>query len=70
MPTGKVPAKRAPKLSPRQRKKLAGPWHADGPMDYELARKLASALLGKAEPPNDSEPSGNSVAKESDSEET
>lgn len=50
MPTGKVPAKRAPKLSTRQRKKLVGPWNADGPMDYELARKLASALLGNTEP--------------------
>ena len=50
MPTGKVPAKTAPKLTSRRRKILAGPWDADGPMDEELARKLASALLGNTEP--------------------
>ena len=50
MPTGKVPAKRAPKLSSRQRKILAGEWDADGPMDEDLARQLASALLGTTPP--------------------
>lgn len=50
MPTGKVPAKRAPKLSSRQRKILTGEWDADGPMDEDLARKLASALLGTTKP--------------------
>ena len=65
MPTGKVPAKRAPKLSSRQRKILAGEWDADGPMDEDLARKLASALLGTTKPSSEDD-----VAELSDFEES
>ena len=49
MPTGKIPAKRAPKLSPSQRKKLLVPWAGDGPIDDDLAHKLARLLLSDAD---------------------
>jgi len=65
MPTGKIPAKRAPKLSPDQRKKLLVPWSGDGPIDDDLAHKLAGALLGKTKAS-----SGDDAATKSDSEET
>ena len=65
MPTGKIPAKRAPNLSPNQRKKLLVPWSGDGPIDEDLAHKLASALLGNAKPSNEDD-----AAHESDSQES
>ena len=65
MPTGKRPAKQAPPLPPNRPKKTMAPWDGEGPIDEDLAHKLAGALLGNAKP--SSEDDG---AHESDSEES
>ena len=63
MPTGKIPAKKAPKLSPNQRKKRLVRWSGDGPIDDDLAHKLASALLCDAGKPK-VEPTGTQGVEE------
>ena len=65
MPTGKRPAKQAPPLPRNRPKKTTAPWDGEGQIDEDLAHKLASALLGNAEPSNEDD-----VAHESDSEES
>ena len=49
MPTGKIPAKRAPKRRTRQPNKVLVPWAGDGPIDDDLAHKLARLLLSDAD---------------------
>ncbi len=65
MPTGKRPAKLAPPLPRNRSKKVTAQWDGEGPIDEDLAHKLASALLGNAKPPSEDD-----VANESDSEES
>ena len=65
MPTGKRPAKQAPTFPPNRRKKITTPWDGEGPIDEDLAHKLASALLGNAKPSNEDD-----IANESDSQES
>ena len=65
MPTGKRPAKQAPPLPRNRPKKTTASWDGEGPMDEDLAHKLAGALLGNAKPLSEDD-----VANEFDSEES
>tara|TARA_Y100000590_G_C15697797_1_gene1005798 strand:+ start:258 stop:455 length:198 start_codon:yes stop_codon:yes gene_type:complete len=65
MPTGKRPAKQAPPIPRNRPKKTTAQWDGDGPIDEDLAHKLASALLSNAKPSDE-----DAAAHESDSQES
>ncbi len=65
MPTGKRQAKQTPPIPRNRSKKVTAQWDGDGPIEEDLAHKLASALLGNATPSDEDD-----AAHESDSQES